>query len=106
MCVGCNDAIKYNTVNNTETNTHLVGVLVRVVCFVFFSAEAAQYKHQQSGETTPFYDPFKGWPKTEEAQEKMKMRELKNGRAAMLCWASFVSAALIPGSVPDFCLPF
>ncbi|CAM9756587.1 unnamed protein product [Ectocarpus fasciculatus] len=69
-------------------------------------AEAAQWKHQQSGETTPFYDPFKGWPKTEVQQEKMKMRELKNGRAAMLCWASFVSAALIPGSVPDFCLPF
>ncbi len=70
------------------------------------SAEAAQWKHQQSGETTPFYDPFKGWPKTEAAQEKMKMRELKNGRAAMLCWASFISAALIPGSVPDFCIPF
>ncbi|CAM9679710.1 unnamed protein product [Scytosiphon promiscuus] len=68
--------------------------------------EAAKWKHEQSEETTPFYDPFKGWPKTEVEQEKMKMRELKNGRAAMLCWASFMSAALIPGSVPDFCLPF
>lgn len=77
------------------------------VCVRFHSsAEAAQWRHEQSGATTPFYDPFKRYPKSEAAQEKMKMRELKNGRAAMLCWASFVSAALIPGSVPDFCLPF
>lgn len=70
------------------------------------SVEAAKWKHEQSGDSSPFYDPFKGWPKTENEQEKMKMRELKNGRAAMLCWASFMSAALIPGSVPDFCIPF
>lgn len=69
-------------------------------------AEAAKWRHEQSGATTPFYDPLKRWPKTEEAQKKMQLRELKNGRLAMLCWASFISAALIPGSVPDFALPF
>lgn len=69
-------------------------------------AEAAQWRHQQSGATTPFYDPFKQWPKTEQKQKAMQMRELKNGRAAMLCWASFIAAALIPGSVPDFAIPF
>lgn len=69
-------------------------------------AEVAQWKHQQSGSEKPFYDPFRQWPKNEAQQEKMKMRELKNGRAAMLCWASFLSADLIQGSVPDFAIPF
>lgn len=69
-------------------------------------AEAAQWRHEQSGATTLFYDPFKQWPKDEKKQKSMQMRELKNGRAAMLCWASFISAALIPGSVPDFAIPF
>ncbi|CAM9307521.1 unnamed protein product [Discosporangium mesarthrocarpum] len=68
--------------------------------------EANKYKHAQSGSEKPFYDPFMLWPKTEAKQEQMKMRELKNGRLAMLAWASFVSAALIPGSVPDFAIPF
>ncbi|CAM9189108.1 unnamed protein product [Sphacelaria rigidula] len=68
--------------------------------------EAAQWRHQQSGSDKPFYDPFKQWPKTEAKQEAMKMKELKNGRAAMLCWASFLSADLIAGSVPDFAIPF
>lgn len=68
--------------------------------------EAAQWKHQQSGSDTPFYDPFRQWPADEAKQEAMKMRELKNGRAAMLCWASFISADLIAGSVPDFAIPY
>ncbi|CAM9149783.1 unnamed protein product [Choristocarpus tenellus] len=68
--------------------------------------EANKWKHAQSGSTKPFYDPFMLWPKTEKEQEKMKMKELKNGRLAMLGWASFVSAALIPGSVPDALIPF
>lgn len=69
-------------------------------------AEAQQWKHQQSGSDAPFYDPCLQWPKDTKKQEAMKLRELKNGRAAMLCWASFLSADLIAGSVPDFAIPF
>jgi len=39
-------------------------------------------------------------PNTPEAQDKMKLKELKNGRMAMIAMAGFASNHFIPGSVP------
>lgn len=48
-------------------------------------------------------DIFRRREKTsKEAMDKLKLQELKNGRAAMICMAAFASAELIPGSVPPF----
>lgn len=41
------------------------------------------------------------WNKLNDAQkEDMRIKELKNGRLAMIGFASYVAASLIPGSVP------
>jgi hypothetical protein len=47
------------------------------------------------------FDPLglsKGMSKTDYAT--MQLKELKNGRLAMIAWAALVSSKLIPGSVP------
>jgi len=46
------------------------------------------------------FDPLKLMPNTKEAQDKMKLKELKNGRMAMIAVAGFASNHFIPGSVP------
>ena len=46
------------------------------------------------------FDPLKLYPTTAVAQEKMKLKELKNGRMAMIAMAGFASNHFIPGSVP------
>mmetsp|Transcript_10813 Transcript_10813/g.15247 ORF Transcript_10813/g.15247 Transcript_10813/m.15247 type:complete len:203 (+) Transcript_10813:79-687(+) len=57
-----------------------------------------------TGEGEAAIDWSKSWSKMdEEGQQKMRLRELKNGRLAMIGIASFVAGHFIPGSVP--CLP-
>jgi len=46
------------------------------------------------------FDPLKLMPNTPEAQDKMKLKELKNGRMAMIAMAGFASNHFLPGSVP------
>jgi Chlorophyll A-B binding protein len=47
---------------------------------------------------------MQAWDKLDATgKEKMRLRELKNGRLAMIGVASFLSAHFIAGSVP--CLP-
>jgi hypothetical protein len=46
------------------------------------------------------FDPLNLMPKTPAAAEKMKTKELKNGRLAMIAVMGFASNHFIPGSVP------
>ena len=68
--------------------------------------EFYKYKQEQSGksftgEGAPVLDYAKQWDKMDDEQKKdMRMKELKNGRLAMIGFASYVAAYFIPGSVP------
>eukprot|EP00542_Grammatophora_oceanica_P011178 CAMPEP_0194028216 /NCGR_PEP_ID=MMETSP0009_2-20130614/2246_1 /TAXON_ID=210454 /ORGANISM="Grammatophora oceanica, Strain CCMP 410" /LENGTH=200 /DNA_ID=CAMNT_0038667547 /DNA_START=47 /DNA_END=649 /DNA_ORIENTATION=- len=56
------------------------------------------------GEGDAAIDWSSTWPKLDDdGKMKMRLRELKNGRLAMIGIASFLAAHFIPGSVP--CLP-
>jgi len=75
--------------------------------FILFCATIEGYKYRASleGKTSdgigePAIDYCKIYPKDEEARKKIHLKELKNGRLAMLGIAGFVSAHFIPGSVP------
>jgi len=46
------------------------------------------------------FDPLRLMPKDPVAAEKMKTKELKNGRMAMIAVAGFAANHLLPGSVP------
>jgi hypothetical protein len=46
------------------------------------------------------FDPLRLMPKDPVAAEKMKTKELKNGRMAMIAMAGFAANHFIPGSVP------
>ncbi len=46
------------------------------------------------------FDPLNLMPNTPEARDKMKLKELKNGRMAMIAMAGFAANHFIPGSVP------
>ena len=46
------------------------------------------------------FDPLKLMPKDPAAAEKMKTKELKNGRMAMIAVMGFCFNAIIPGAVP------
>lgn len=47
------------------------------------------------------------WGRMNDAQkEEIRLKELKNGRLAMIAFASFVSAHFIPGSVPSLPMDF
>ena len=53
------------------------------------------------GEGEPVIDYLKLWGKMDAAEkETMRLKELKNGRLAMIGFASYVAAHFIPGSVP------
>jgi hypothetical protein len=54
-----------------------------------------------TGEGPACIDWAQQWDKLDaEAKEQMRMKELKNGRLAMIGFASYVAAHFIPGSVP------
>ncbi|CAM9580463.1 unnamed protein product [Chrysoparadoxa australica] len=61
---------------------------------------------QPESKTTPFWDPARLWPETEKEQEKMKLRELKNGRLAQVAIATYLAHDLLPGTVPDWAVPY
>lgn len=46
------------------------------------------------------FDPLKLMPQTQPAADKMRLKELKNGRMAMIAMAGFAANHFIPGSVP------
>lgn len=67
--------------------------------------EAYKYKKALEGKSytgkgEPVIDYLKGYPTEEDERRKMELKELKNGRLAMIGIASFLSAHYIPGSVP------
>lgn len=75
--------------------------------FIIFcgTIEAIKYRGALEGKSytgngEPVVDYMKMYPKEEEARRRMELRELKNGRLAMIGIASFASAYFIPGSVP------
>ena len=54
-----------------------------------------------TGEGEPAIDYLNLWKGVKD-KDDMRTKELKNGRLAMIGFASFVSAHFIPGSVPGF----
>eukprot|EP00547_Thalassionema_nitzschioides_P015694 CAMPEP_0194235054 /NCGR_PEP_ID=MMETSP0158-20130606/2639_1 /TAXON_ID=33649 /ORGANISM="Thalassionema nitzschioides, Strain L26-B" /LENGTH=201 /DNA_ID=CAMNT_0038968403 /DNA_START=60 /DNA_END=665 /DNA_ORIENTATION=- len=74
-------------------------VLCGVAEFVKYQGELEGKSYTGDGE--PVLDWTKTWSKLSDAKkEDIRLRELKNGRLAMLGIASFFSAHFIPGSVP------
>lgn len=54
-----------------------------------------------TGEGPAFFDWSGQWAKMTDAQKQdMRLKELKNGRLAMIGFASYVADHFIPGSVP------
>jgi len=74
-----------------------------VLCGV---GEFWKYKEEQkgksfTGEGDAAVDWTGQWSTMDDKQKQdMRMKELKNGRLAMIGFASYVAATLIPGSVP------
>jgi len=79
--------------------------------FIIFCGTIEAYKYNAElngksyvGEGPAAIDYMQAWDKLDaKGKEKMRLRELKNGRLAMIGIASFLSAHFIAGSVP--CLP-
>lgn len=75
--------------------------------FILFCATIEGYKYRQeldgkssTGGGEPAIDWMRMYPKDEGKRREMELKELKNGRLAMIGIAGFVSAHFIPGSVP------
>ena len=75
--------------------------------FIIFCATIEGYKYRQglegkssTGGGEPAIDWMKMYPEDEEGRRKMELKELKNGRLAMLGIAGFVSAHYIPSALP------
>mmetsp|Transcript_7925 Transcript_7925/g.14922 ORF Transcript_7925/g.14922 Transcript_7925/m.14922 type:complete len:195 (-) Transcript_7925:260-844(-) len=75
--------------------------------FIIFcgTIEAYKYRMELQGKSStgggePAIDWMKMYPKDEAGRREMELKELKNGRLAMLGIAGFVSAHFIPGAVP------
>lgn len=68
--------------------------------------EAIKYRGElegksYTGEGPAVIDYSKMWDTLDaKAKEEMRMKEIKNGRLAMIGFASYVAAYFIPGSVP------
>lgn len=68
-------------------------------------AEGVKYRSKLEGKTytgigEPAIDYANGYPKDEAKRKEMHLKELKNGRLAMIGIAGFLSNHFIPGSVP------
>jgi len=77
-----------------------------IICGVF---ENWKYQQELNGKSflgagSPAVDYLKLWPEDPKAQESLRLKELKNGRLAMIGIAGFVSNHFLPGAcpVPDF----
>ena len=73
-----------------------------VICGVF---ETWKYKQELNGKSflggdEPAVDYLKLWPTDDKARETMRIKELKNGRLAMIGIAGLVSNHILPGSCP------
>jgi len=73
-----------------------------LICGVF---ETWKYKKEMEGKSflggdDPAVDYLKLWPADQAARDDLKMKELKNGRLAMIGFAGFVANHFIPGSCP------
>lgn len=73
-----------------------------ILCGTF---EAFKYSESMNGKSfnhngTPVVDYAGGYPDDEAGRRDIELKELKNGRLAMIAIASFVSNHFIPGSVP------
>lgn len=79
--------------------------------FIILCGVAENWKYNRelegksyTGDGEPAVDWTMYWGKmTDQGRDRMRMRELKNARLAMIGIASFAAAHFIPGSVP--CLP-
>mmetsp|Transcript_20702 Transcript_20702/g.34859 ORF Transcript_20702/g.34859 Transcript_20702/m.34859 type:complete len:193 (-) Transcript_20702:180-758(-) len=71
-----------------------IQILVTMAMF-----EALDSKHDWSSGKT-LWDPLNLMPKDDAGKKVMQEKELKNGRLAMIAFASYLSAHFIPGSVP------
>jgi len=75
--------------------------------FLVVCATIEGYKYRESlkgksyaGGGEPVFDWAKKYPKDEASRRDIELKELKNGRLAMIGIAGFVAAHFIPGSVP------
>lgn len=74
-----------------------------LICGVFEAYKVRAELNGKSflGEGEPAIDWMKKWDSLDaKGKEDMRMKELKNGRLAMIGFASYVAAHFIPGSVP------
>ena len=74
-----------------------------ILCGVFESwkyKESMKEGKSSTGGGEPVVDYMRGYPKDEAGRRAMELKELKNGRLAMIGFASYLSAHFIPGSVP------
>jgi hypothetical protein len=65
--------------------------------------EAAKYNWKDGKErdsTQPFFDPFGLYPEDAAGQEQMQLKELKNGRMAMIAITGLFTHHFMPGAVP------
>jgi light-harvesting complex I chlorophyll a/b binding protein 1 len=75
--------------------------------FIVFCGVIEAYKYRQAldgksycGPGEPAVDYLKMYPSGEKARNDMHMKELKNGRLAMIGVAGFLANYFIPGAVP------
>uniref|UniRef100_A0A7R9W903 Plastid light harvesting protein n=1 Tax=Pseudictyota dubia TaxID=2749911 RepID=A0A7R9W903_9STRA len=76
--------------------------------FIIFCGTIEAYKYRKglegkssTGGGEPAVDWMRSYPADEEGRRAMELKELKNGRLAMIAVASYFSAHFIPGSVPS-----
>lgn len=94
------------------TTTDPVGAIMQAdpqwwAQFIIFCGTIEAYKYREglngkssTGGGEPVIDWAKGYPADEAGRRDIELKELKNGRLAMLSIAAFFSAKFIPGSVP------